>query len=144
MENSLFRFVWFCPFPRVPQHTCFRAVAVLISCWQASQFPSLSNVTLRGVEVWAAQHEMSPSGTLDLWPVDVVPLELLFKGLHIRSPYFAMMDKTTTLSNCLQIYFSVKFRIVFWNVLPCKIIVDRRFRGACCLHQQGSCRLSFW
>jgi hypothetical protein len=23
----------------------------------------------------------------------------------------------------------MKFRIVFWDVLPCKIIVDRRFRG---------------
>jgi hypothetical protein len=22
------------------------------------------------------------------------------------------------------------YRIVFWDVLPCKIIVDRRFRGA--------------
>jgi hypothetical protein len=30
------------------------------------------------------------------------------------------------------------FRIVFWDVLPCKIIVDRRFRGAYCLHHQGS------
>jgi hypothetical protein len=29
------------------------------------------------------------------------------------------------------------FRIVFWDVLPCKIIVDRRFRGAYCLHHQG-------
>jgi hypothetical protein len=28
------------------------------------------------------------------------------------------------------------FRIVFWDVLPCKIIVDRRFRGAYCLHHQ--------
>jgi hypothetical protein len=28
------------------------------------------------------------------------------------------------------------FRIVFWDVLPCKIIVDRRFRGTCCLHHQ--------
>jgi hypothetical protein len=27
-----------------------------------------------------------------------------------------------------------KFRIVFWDVLPCRIIVDRRFRGTCCLH----------
>jgi hypothetical protein len=26
------------------------------------------------------------------------------------------------------------FRIVFWDVLPCKMIVDRRFRGAYCLH----------
>jgi hypothetical protein len=32
---------------------------------------------------------------------------------------------------------SVKFRIVFWDALPCKIIVDRRFRGTCCLHHQG-------
>jgi hypothetical protein len=32
---------------------------------------------------------------------------------------------------------SMKFRFVFWDVLPCKIIVDRRFRGTCCLHHQG-------
>jgi hypothetical protein len=31
----------------------------------------------------------------------------------------------------------LKFRFVFWDVLPCKIIVDRRFRGACCLHHRG-------
>jgi hypothetical protein len=31
----------------------------------------------------------------------------------------------------------MKFRIVFWDILPCKIIVDRRFRGTCCLHHQG-------
>jgi hypothetical protein len=29
------------------------------------------------------------------------------------------------------------FRIVFWDVLPCKMIVDRRFRGAYCVHHQG-------
>jgi hypothetical protein len=29
----------------------------------------------------------------------------------------------------------MKIRIVFWDVLPCKMIVDRRFRGAYCLHQ---------
>jgi hypothetical protein len=33
---------------------------------------------------------------------------------------------------------SMKFRFVFWDVLPCKIIVDRRFRGTCCLHYQGA------
>jgi hypothetical protein len=32
---------------------------------------------------------------------------------------------------------SMKFTIVFWDVLPCKIIVDGRFRGTCCLHNQG-------
>jgi hypothetical protein len=28
-------------------------------------------------------------------------------------------------------------RFVFWDVLPCNIIVDRRFRGTCCLNLQG-------
>jgi hypothetical protein len=32
---------------------------------------------------------------------------------------------------------SMMFRIVFWDVLPCKIIVDRRFGGTYCLHHQG-------
>jgi hypothetical protein len=31
----------------------------------------------------------------------------------------------------------LQFRIVFWDVLPCKIIVDRRFRGTYFLHHQG-------
>jgi len=30
------------------------------------------------------------------------------------------------------------FRVVFWDILPCKLIVDRRFRGSYCLHHQGS------
>jgi hypothetical protein len=25
----------------------------------------------------------------------------------------------------------MKFRIAFWDVLPCKTIVNRRFRGTC-------------
>jgi hypothetical protein len=29
------------------------------------------------------------------------------------------------------------FRVVFWDILPCKMIVDRHFRGAYCLHHQG-------
>jgi hypothetical protein len=29
-------------------------------------------------------------------------------------------------------------RAVFWVILPCKIIVDRRFRGAYCLHHPWS------
>jgi hypothetical protein len=28
------------------------------------------------------------------------------------------------------------FRFVFWDVLPFKVIVDRRFRGTCCLHHR--------
>jgi hypothetical protein len=36
----------------------------------------------------------------------------------------------------------VMFRVVFWVILPCKMIVDRRFRGAYCLHHQGWWRQS--
>jgi hypothetical protein len=32
----------------------------------------------------------------------------------------------------------MKFRIVFWDVLPCKIIVNRRFRGTYGLPLLGS------
>jgi hypothetical protein len=32
---------------------------------------------------------------------------------------------------------SMMFRIVFLDILPCKMIVNRRFRGAYCLHHQG-------
>jgi hypothetical protein len=32
---------------------------------------------------------------------------------------------------------SMKFRFVFWDVMPRKIIVDRRFRDTCCLHHNG-------
>jgi hypothetical protein len=33
---------------------------------------------------------------------------------------------------------SMMFRVVFWDILPCKMIVDRRFRGAYWLHHQGT------
>jgi hypothetical protein len=38
----------------------------------------------------------------------------------------------------------LKFVIVFWDVLPCKIIVDRRFRGTCCLHHTLHPTRQFW
>jgi hypothetical protein len=36
---------------------------------------------------------------------------------------------------------SILFRIVFWDILPCKMIVDRRFRGTYCLHSINVCML---
>jgi hypothetical protein len=30
------------------------------------------------------------------------------------------------------------FRIVFWDILPCKMIVDRRFRGTYCISDVGA------
>jgi len=42
-----------------------------------------------------------------------------------------------SLAGVLKHFSPTKLRFVFWDVLPCKIIVDRRFRGTCCLHHQG-------
>jgi hypothetical protein len=39
--------------------------------------------------------------------------------------------------NVLAQTWTVLFRVVFWVILPCKMIVDRRFRGVYCLHHQG-------
>jgi hypothetical protein len=41
------------------------------------------------------------------------------RGVHFYCS-LKMMTQTT----------SIKFRVVFWDILPCKMIVDRRFRGA--------------
>jgi hypothetical protein len=43
-----------------------------------------------------------------------------------------------TLSPRLKNEVRAMIRIVFWDVLPCKMIVDRRFRGAYCLHHSTS------
>jgi hypothetical protein len=31
---------------------------------------------------------------------------------------------------------------VYWDIKPCTLVVDRRFRGACCLNHQ-ICRADF-
>jgi hypothetical protein len=33
---------------------------------------------------------------------------------------------------------SMEFRLVFWDVMPCKIVVDRRFRDTCCLIMEAA------
>jgi hypothetical protein len=38
--------------------------------------------------------------------------------------------------------YEVQICLLGCRLLPCKIIVDRRFRGTCCIHHQGS--LSLW
>jgi hypothetical protein len=39
---------------------------------------------------------------------------------------------------------SMMFRVVFWDILPCKMIVDRRFGGSYCLivHSEGQRNIS--
>jgi hypothetical protein len=55
-----------------------------------------------------------------------------------------IMERTTSIlsvegqpTEAVSAQTSIVFRAVFWVVLPCKLIVDRRFRGAYCLHHQG-------
>jgi hypothetical protein len=48
---------------------------------------------------------------------------------HAASPLFERFQVLTAVS--------MKFRFVFWDVLPSKIIVDRRFRGTFCLWNDG-------
>jgi hypothetical protein len=59
--------------------------------------------------------------------------------------YYRNAVKDLTCHNIQQVLGRLKsvmmFRIVFWDVLPCKMIVDRRFRGAYWLHHP---RRQFW
>jgi hypothetical protein len=75
-------------------------------------------------------------------------VQMLFKNpvrTSKRTPHFTItkINWLTLFKEIIVMRFqvltaaSIKFRIVFWDVLPCKIIVDRRFRGTYCLHHQG-------
>jgi hypothetical protein len=58
---------------------------------------------------------------------------LIEKGTFLAVCSFSNLCVVSGIYETLLI---VKFRFVFWDVLSCKIIVDRRFRGTCCLHHQ--------
>jgi hypothetical protein len=45
--------------------------------------------------------------------------------------------RLTQMVQILSLTYYLMFRVVFWAILPCKMIADRRFRGAYCLHHQG-------
>jgi hypothetical protein len=53
----------------------------------------------------------------------------VLQGLHLSTISYVRFQVLTAAS--------MMFRIVFWDVLPCRMIVDRRFRGAYCLRHQG-------
>jgi hypothetical protein len=60
------------------------------------------------------------------------------QNAYIRTSLLATLQSLNlvsfkTFETCLK-----PFRVVFWDILPSKMIVDRRFRGAYCLHHQGS------
>jgi hypothetical protein len=68
----------------------------------------------------------------------VILIRLLYKIVRNIRIVLPNISKTNYVRFQILSAASMKFRIVFWDVLPCKIIVDRRFIGRCCLHHQGS------
>jgi hypothetical protein len=87
--------------------------------------------------------------TLKKWPAvgNIVDYaEKLYAGIGNReSPTCNTQDFYST--KCYHVRFqvlmvaSMTFRAVFWVVLPCKIIVDQRFRGAYIPDDGGSTHL---
>jgi hypothetical protein len=71
--------------------------------------------------------------------INCVKCRCLYKKYFLKEWYWIHGEGIEKLNSLIT---SVKhtckmFRAVFWVVLPCKMIVDRRFRGAYCLHHQG-------
>jgi hypothetical protein len=58
-------------------------------------------------------------------------------SLKLRHKDYLKILKEISFITQKALIYSMMFRIVFWDILPCKMIVDRRFRGAYCLHHQG-------
>jgi hypothetical protein len=57
--------------------------------------------------------------------------------LFALSKWYSTHVDLTTRTSALKLQEVVKISI-FWDVAPCSIVeVDRRFRGAYCLHHQG-------
>jgi hypothetical protein len=63
---------------------------------------------------------------------------LLSFDIYTHFTYFSLHTELLLSPPSLQISLKpssfMMFRAVFWVVLPCKMIVDRRFRGTYCLH----------
>jgi hypothetical protein len=87
-----------------------------------------------------------------IWKIYVQILKPALKKYLLSHSFYSVQELTLTKSSQLSqmslgIFFfccntvtevtvttMYLFRAVFWVVLPCKMIVDRRFRGAYCLH----------
>jgi hypothetical protein len=112
---------------------------------------NIANTCMRFYVLTTASMKMK--ALCDMAPCSLVEVDRRFRGaycLHYHPHYhgcnwFIMRQNVLTRAQTLRIYkvmefvsfqvltaASMKFRIVFWDVLPCKIIVDRRFRGTCC------------
>jgi hypothetical protein len=69
--------------------------------------------------------------------VELRGLQIIETDGKTTSTEWKTINCRSKLGNTSQREKYIQFRIVFWDVLPCKIIVYRRFRGTCCLHHQG-------
>jgi hypothetical protein len=69
-------------------------------------------------------------------------LRVIFVLLLILSHLWAVFYFCFAATFIVYWNWNIVFRVVFWVILPCKMIVDRRFRGAYCLHHTR-CRENF-
>jgi hypothetical protein len=85
------------------------------------------------IKPWELPFTPFPINRYVVWVIEKVSLifyKLINNTFSVLKLYEYMRFQVLTAA-------SMKFRIVFWDVLPCKKIVGRRFRGTCCLHHQG-------
>jgi hypothetical protein len=127
---------------------------ILRLCWGLNPFCSVCSQTLNWTELpqlcfcsWTFFFNMGPTirvpvmahHTLlssdreghfcSLSPINIAPVPIV---VSIDMP--TQMEPSFIGEKCRP--WVKKFRIVFWDVLPCKMIVNRCFRGAYCLHHQ--------
>jgi len=76
--------------------------------------------------VWRKQTDFSEMPTHCIIRATMESVTISKTSPNFTRTYDATIKKTVIIT----------FRAVFWVVLPCKYIVDRRFRGAYCLHHQ--------
>jgi hypothetical protein len=123
----------------VPEHNCFgwRPVSVFIKKYNISVqnsfiLPILKNNVIPCKSLWAA--DFSCLFQCDGWTCSSVTQFIKFQ-------YYSWTGKLCNLF-CYRLL--LKFR-VFWDVARCsQVDVERRFRGAYCLHHQGNHHSSPW
>jgi hypothetical protein len=62
------------------------------------------------------------------------PLKWCAKAAYLKNALSLTVHSIKTSKHTCNTRKRMMFRVVFWDILPCKIIVNRRFRGVYCLH----------
>jgi hypothetical protein len=142
--NLLTSFNIFCPLNRrQPRTVAYTDACLLLS---GKQFPRQTRL------IWFTSRTTRPStgslvyATCNFWAMTlwINYWSYISASREIRILFNTNQNEIFVTTACLVVdikcqrnLLSMKFRFVFWDVLPCKIIVDRRCRGTCCLNHQS-------